>query len=223
MAMDVDTSVVMENQQHQTVSNVDLLRKNAEEEENTKNEHRVEEQMRAREQLKADKERKAAEQRQADEARRMEEERSFIERYKAEERKKWRETAGVQPEAWNAARALQRYHEQADDFDRLQFTRQNPLTFYSVPWPILDHPNTSGVSHVTADAVKSFFRALRKSEGKDKYLKELQIARVLFHPDRWLSRKRYAAIADPQMASSMANAVLQVSQAVGNLMALAKK
>jgi hypothetical protein len=93
-----------------------------------------------------------------------------------------------------------------------------PLTYYSVPWPLLSNPMTSTISDVHATAVEAFFMHLKEDTSDDEYNDMLRKARVMFHPDRWDAWQRYAAVADVELVREMRVAVVEVSKSIGKLL-----
>jgi hypothetical protein len=141
----------------------------------------------------------------------------FLARYRSTEEQKQKEVNAISQRRWSEVKAIQRYMSLAAQFQAQRFDRVTPLTYYCVPWPILDHPATSKIEDIQETAIKKFYRIFRRNEGDQKYAAALKQARAMFHPDRWDSYQRYEAVADAHMVSGMRAAVLEVSKAVGNL------
>ncbi|KAI0698132.1 hypothetical protein BC835DRAFT_1243651, partial [Cytidiella melzeri] len=75
------------------------------------------------------------------------------------------------------------------EFDSIKFQESQPLTFESVPWPVLDHPHRTSWDSIEWGAVEKFFNAIEKLlENQTEYKALLEKAHRRFHPDKWKAR-----------------------------------
>jgi hypothetical protein len=118
---------------------------------------------------------------------------------------------------WTDEAAIQRYLNLSKGFNQKRYSRTRPLTFYSVPWPMLYDPMIATIQNVDGTVAKTFFEEMRKYQTPEQYTVLLQNARLMFHPDRWDSGRKYAAIADDQLSGMMKKAVGEIAQSVGEM------
>lgn len=88
---------------------------------------------------------------------------------------------------WNSQRALERYVRSAAAFDAAKFSAGNPLTFASVPWPVLR--GSFSVQDVDWDTVEAFFKETQRLLTPAEFKDLVEKSQRRFHPDRWRSRR----------------------------------
>ncbi|KIP02705.1 hypothetical protein PHLGIDRAFT_40425, partial [Phlebiopsis gigantea 11061_1 CR5-6] len=74
------------------------------------------------------------------------------------------------------------------EFDELKFDEGKPLTFESIPWPVLSSPFHLTVDHIEWSAVEDFFAAAKLVLDEGEYKAMVEKSHKRFHPDRWRSR-----------------------------------
>ncbi|KAG6856519.1 hypothetical protein H0H87_003607 [Tephrocybe sp. NHM501043] len=120
---------------------------------------------------------------------------------------------------WDDEAVLPRILTILNEFERDKFSETQPLTFHSIPWPILDNPLSSsfGPNLVTWVKVEEFFRFARSrmfDSSPVEYRTLIQKIHRLFHPDKWRSRAILESVYDPQERKFIEVAGNIVAQAV---------
>ncbi|KAF9033994.1 hypothetical protein BDZ89DRAFT_1111183 [Hymenopellis radicata] len=103
-----------------------------------------------------------------------------------------------------------------DDFSSIRFSDDQPVTFLSVPWPVLLNPHHISFDEITPPAIESFFLKLKLIESSD-YRRLLSKAQQLFHPDRWRSRNLLKTVFDEDLRKSFEDTVNTTSQVINGL------
>jgi hypothetical protein len=145
------------------------------------------------------------------------EERRFWVLYNTECARRLKEATAIAPQAWTDLAAIQRFQALLNTFDDQRFSRSIPLTFYSIPWPLLGYPEALQTEDIQTDAIERFFDRFKFYRGMQEHKEVLRKARLLFHPDRWTARHLYDAVPDDRLASGLMVAVGDVAKSVGNL------
>jgi hypothetical protein len=116
------------------------------------------------------------------------------------------------------AKRLQEFFEQfkrrGERFDRTYYNPLNPLTFTTVPWPVLRQSNSLAVQHVTWDAVEEFFRVTKRYMEATDLRALIQENHRRFHPDRWSARGLLKTVANEVLRKSLEDATKVVAQAL---------
>ncbi len=97
---------------------------------------------------------------------------------------------------WSTAHALARYREVSEAFEEAKFTAEDPVTFDSVPWPILKAPVDLSVEDIDWASVERFFSAVEPLMRTSEYKTFVEKSQRRFHPDRWRSRNVLKSVAD---------------------------
>jgi hypothetical protein len=118
---------------------------------------------------------------------------------------------------WSTEVALQRFKMLSDEFDTIRFCDQQPLTFESVPWPVLISPFRLHITHIDWQAVEEFFTAVETILPPAQYKELVQKSQRRFHPDRWKSRGLGATMEDEELREQLEAAGNIVSQQVTEL------
>ena|SRR6201996_6466581 len=98
-------------------------------------------------------------------------------------------------------------------------TKQGPITFNSIPWPILTHPHYIALNDITWENVEAFFGYARISLPATDFRRVLKASQSQFHPDRWAARSILDRIKDDLECQCASHAGLTVSQAIGRVIA----
>jgi hypothetical protein len=98
--------------------------------------------------------------------------------------------------AWTPQRSISRYLAVSSEFDSIQFTDAQPLTFASVPWPVLHPPNSMTIEHVGWSTVEAFFAAAKGLMSDAEYAELITRSLRRFHPDRWRARRLLSTVQD---------------------------
>ncbi|KAL0949474.1 hypothetical protein HGRIS_009527 [Hohenbuehelia grisea] len=174
------------------------------------------------------KEREAAERKRIEDERKREaEKRRLWQRASEEETERCRNLDAslwghVSP--WTAKAAFSRFRLHCDAFDSGQFSSSRPLTFHSIPWPILSDPFNDIVPEDLEWAmVEKFFAYVKLQIPNSEYKNLVQKAHRMFHPDRWRSRGVLETVFDPKIRASLDQAGNMVAQALTPIWSEARK
>ncbi|KAI0793103.1 hypothetical protein BC629DRAFT_347894 [Irpex lacteus] len=118
---------------------------------------------------------------------------------------------------WHEPRVLERFLFVSDEFDTLKFQLEEsqPLTFDSIPWPILGHPRGITLEDIDWTAVEKFFSAAEKLlKEKGEYKALVEKAHRRFHPDKWRSRGILNSVLDDDLRGRLEAAGNVVAQAI---------
>lgn len=118
---------------------------------------------------------------------------------------------------WHEPRVLERFMFVSDEFDTLKFQLEEsqPLTFDSIPWPVLGHPRGITLEDIDWTAVEKFFSAAEKLlKEKDEYKALVEKAHRRFHPDKWRSRGILNSVLDDDLRGRLEAAGNVVAQAI---------
>lgn len=124
---------------------------------------------------------------------------------------------------WTPLRALERYKTLADAFDTAKFTAENPITFETIPWPVLHKPYTFTVAEVDWASVEEFFAAVRDHLRTADYKALLEKSHRRFHPDRWRARRVLQSVQDNELRECLEVTANTVAQALTPLWSDAKE
>ncbi|KAI0345575.1 hypothetical protein BDW22DRAFT_1353075 [Trametopsis cervina] len=125
---------------------------------------------------------------------------------------------------WTPQLALDRFVFVSDEFDTINFGNTQPLTFESVPWPILPSPRQMTLEAIEWGAVERFFAAAAKiMDNPDEYRTVLAKARLRFHPDRWRGRGILNTVLEDELRNRLEAAGNIVAQAITPLWLEAKQ
>ena len=112
--------------------------------------------------------------------------------------------------------ALERFRLVSAEFDDIQFCATQPLTFESVPWPILKSPFTATTTtDVEWEAVERFFESVEFELDEEEYRALVEKAHRRFHPDKWRARGILHTVLDEDLRQRLEDACNVVSQALG--------
>ena len=100
---------------------------------------------------------------------------------------------------WNLSRSLERFRLVSTEFDEIKFCATQPLTFHSVPWPVMHSPHTLDAEHIVWEAVEEFFEDLEDRLSADEYRNLVEKTHRRFHPDRWRSRGLLNTVLDEKL------------------------
>jgi hypothetical protein len=113
---------------------------------------------------------------------------------------------------WTSRKALERYQNLSETFDTMTFSVDRPLTFATVPWPILQPPHSITTKDIDWKAVEKFFKAVKPYLQVRDYQSLVQASHRRFHPDRWRARALLTTVADDVERSRLEKAANAVSQ-----------
>ncbi len=115
---------------------------------------------------------------------------------------------------WTTQRALERYKMLSETFDSMQFSLENPLSFMTVPWPVLHRPTSFTIEDVDWSAVEAFFKAIRTHLRTQDYKALVEKSHRRFHPDRWRARRVLQSVQDEELKACLEVAANTVAQAL---------
>lgn len=143
--------------------------------------------------------------------------RQVYEEAKARERERCseRDNSFTSPsKVWSHTQAISRYKAVSIEFDALEFCETQPLTFGSIPWPLLTAPKSTALEQIEWGVVERFFEMLKRSTKQDEFKTLVQEAHRRFHPDRWRSRGLLDTVSDAEEREKLAAAGNIVAQAL---------
>uniref|UniRef100_A0A0W0G5N8 Uncharacterized protein n=1 Tax=Moniliophthora roreri TaxID=221103 RepID=A0A0W0G5N8_MONRR len=115
---------------------------------------------------------------------------------------------------WTEASAIERFRTVVEEFEKAKFSDTQPLTFASIPWPVLMNPFSLTPKDVQWSDVEKFFEALRRQTDPKTYQTLLTKTQRLFHPDRWSGRGALKTVMQSEIRNSLETTGKRVSQAV---------
>lgn len=113
---------------------------------------------------------------------------------------------------WTSHIAVTHFKIVSTDFDDTRFCDAQPLTFESVPWPILHTPEHWSLDAVQWGAVEAFFDEVKALLGLSEYKQLVEKTQRRFHPDKW--KARLQTVLDEALRDKLEAAVNIVSQTV---------
>ncbi|EKM49819.1 uncharacterized protein PHACADRAFT_131666 [Phanerochaete carnosa HHB-10118-sp] len=116
--------------------------------------------------------------------------------------------------SWTNARHVSWFSAVGTEFDEIKFCASQPLTFESVPWPLLLPPQKQTLDSVEWAAVEAFFAATKVALGEEQHKATLEKAHRRFHPDRWRSRGLLNTVLDEALRKRLEEAGNTVAQAI---------
>lgn len=115
---------------------------------------------------------------------------------------------------WTRGTALHYYTKLSKEFDAKSkgklFGANAPLSFHSVPWPMLVDPRSSSVSDITWETVEEFLSMAEKQMTEEQFNRLLVTSQRRFHDDRWRNWGLFESIPDSQLRIGMEKAVKMV-------------
>lgn len=115
---------------------------------------------------------------------------------------------------WTTQRALERYKSLAEAFDNAKFTAETPVSFATIPWPVLHKPTRFTVEDVDWSSVEAFFNTVRPHMRSQDYKVFIEKSHRRFHPDRWRARRVLQSIEDEELRACLEVAANTVAQAI---------
>ncbi|KAJ7588194.1 hypothetical protein C8J56DRAFT_1026216 [Mycena floridula] len=112
--------------------------------------------------------------------------------------------------------ALTPYMERLVTFRHAEFTPVTPISFSSLPWPVLKDPKLITESDITFATIDEFFEKARRQWNRAVYRSLVRECQRVLHPDRWDSRKLGNSIADAALRESMKRCFVVASQVVNS-------
>ena len=102
----------------------------------------------------------------------------------------------------------------SETFDAAKFTKENPVEFEIIPWPVLHSPVTLRVEDIDWASVEAFFEAARRYLRTQDYKVFVEKSHKRFHPDRWRARGVLKSLEDEELRGSLEVAANTVAQAL---------
>ncbi|KAI0094093.1 hypothetical protein BDY19DRAFT_920796 [Irpex rosettiformis] len=116
---------------------------------------------------------------------------------------------------WHEQSAFERFKTISNEFDDTKYQESQPLTFESVPWPVLAHPHSVTFDTIDWSAVEEFFNAIEKLlKDKGQYKTLVEKAHRRFHPDKWRARGMLSSVLDQDLRGQLEVAGNVVAQAI---------
>ncbi|EKM49820.1 uncharacterized protein PHACADRAFT_154433 [Phanerochaete carnosa HHB-10118-sp] len=115
---------------------------------------------------------------------------------------------------WTRQLSIRRFHTLCIEFDEIKFGDAQPLTFESVPWPMLHYPLDLTFDGIEWSAVEQFFAAAKLSLAESEYKMMVEKAHRRFHPDKWRSRGLLNTVLDEGLRKRLEDAGNIVAQAI---------
>lgn len=123
---------------------------------------------------------------------------------------------------WSDSRYISWFDAVSAEFDETRFGGSQPLTFASVPWPLLVPPTQRTLASVQWQAVEAFFAAAKATLDATAYKEMLEKAHRRFHPDKWRSRGLLQTVLDENLRKALEDAGNDVAQAITPLWVASK-
>lgn len=136
------------------------------------------------------------------------------ERCRVRDRTFYSDTHGQMDWTSLGSRALQRFKLVSDEFDNIRFHDSQPLTFESVPWPILVNPGYMTFEDIEWGAVEKFFGVVEPLMRRAEFRALVERAHRRFHPDKWRARGALNSVWDQELRDQFEAAGNIVSQAI---------
>ena len=115
---------------------------------------------------------------------------------------------------WSHNDALARFRLLSTEFDTIKFCDTQPLTFESVPWPVLCSPHSLSIDDIDWQAVEDFFMQVKLMLNDAEYKVLVEKTHRRFHPDKWRSRALLMTVADNELQRRLEEAGNIVAQAM---------
>lgn len=116
---------------------------------------------------------------------------------------------------WYPSSALERFKFVSNEFDTLKPQESQPLTFESIPWPILAAPCDMTLDEIDWSAVERFFETMEDLlQDRAEYRAFVEKAHRRFHPDKWRARGILNSVLDDDLRSQLEVAGNVVAQAI---------
>lgn len=115
---------------------------------------------------------------------------------------------------WTKQRGVERFEAVSIEFDEIKFCDAQPLTFESIPWPVLGSPHRLTVNDIEWNAVEAFFAAAQAMVSESQYKAMVEKAHRRFHPDKWRSRGILHTVLDSDLRKRLEEAGNIVAQAI---------
>ncbi|KIP04000.1 hypothetical protein PHLGIDRAFT_534821 [Phlebiopsis gigantea 11061_1 CR5-6] len=115
---------------------------------------------------------------------------------------------------WTPLRSLQWFKDVSVEFEGTKFCDTQPLTFGSVPWPLLTPPHKATPDDIDWGAVEAFFAATKLQVTASEYKALVEKAHRRFHPDKWRARGLLNTVLDEDLRQQLENAGNIVAQAI---------
>ncbi|EKM49815.1 uncharacterized protein PHACADRAFT_214337 [Phanerochaete carnosa HHB-10118-sp] len=125
--------------------------------------------------------------------------------------------------AWTETRHVNWFKEVSSEFEEIKFSASQPLTFKSIPWPLLMPPNAHTLDLIEWSNVEAFFAAAKRIVGEKEYKTMVEKAHRRFHPDKWRSRGLSNTILDDDLREQLEKAGNVVAQAITPLWLASKE
>lgn len=118
------------------------------------------------------------------------------------------------PWAIQKRHAVDRFKAVSIEFDEIVFRDTQPLTFESVPWPLIRPPLALTFDDIEWSAVEEFFQAAELLVDAAEYRSMVGKAHLRFHPDRWRARGLLLTVLDEDLRQRLEEAGNVVAQAI---------
>lgn len=115
---------------------------------------------------------------------------------------------------WTNERAVHRFKSVSIEFDEIKFCDTQPLTFESIPWPLLHPPLRVTFDNIEWGAVEEFFEAAKRVVDAAEYRSLVEKAHRRFHPDKWRGRGLLFTVLDEELKERLEDAGNVVAQAI---------
>lgn len=115
---------------------------------------------------------------------------------------------------WTNERAIHRFKAVSMEFDEIKFCDTQPLTFESVPWPLIHPPLRVTFDNIEWSAVEEFFEAAKRVVDAAEYRSLVEKAHRRFHPDKWRGRGLLLTVLDEELKQRLEDAGNVVAQAI---------
>ena len=116
--------------------------------------------------------------------------------------------------SWTTAQHVDWLEEVSLEFDNIKFCSTQPLTFASIPWPILSPPQKHTFDDIEWSAVEAFFIGAKTVVDGEEYKAMVEKAHRRFHPDKWRSRGLLSTVLDETERERLERAGNVVAQAI---------
>lgn len=116
--------------------------------------------------------------------------------------------------SWTTQQSVSRFQAISVEFDTIKFSESQPLTFASVPWPLLHYPPLLTFESIEWGAVEEFFAVMETVVTESEYKSIVEKAHRRFHPDKWRSRGVLSTVLDEELRGCLEKAGNIVAQAL---------
>ena len=117
-------------------------------------------------------------------------------------------------QVWTARQSLSRFQVVCTEFDSIKFCDSQPLTFASVPWPLLRYPPLLTFEDIEWKTVEDFFSAAKLITSESEYKSIVEKTHRRFHPDKWRSRGILNSVLDEELRKRLEYSGNVVAQAL---------